>query len=84
MPKQNFVIYTKYTRPVKSLAGVYLPEAPSPPMTPYPPPLTRCIVYTYSHREVGGGWGLGDLNQREVPLQVIYLDDDVLLWCLYS
>ncbi len=39
-------------------AGVYLSEAPSPPMSPYPPLHTvqyTCIQYTYSHREGGGG-----------------------------
>jgi hypothetical protein len=42
-------------------AGVYLSEAPSPPMTPYPPSYTlyTCIVYcilvTYSHGGGGGG-----------------------------
>jgi hypothetical protein len=42
-------------------AGVYLSEAPSPPMSPYPPPYTlyTCILYTYSHREGGG-----EMNQR--------------------
>jgi hypothetical protein len=42
-------------------AGVYLSDAPFPPLTPYPPPYTlyTCILYTYSHREGG------DLNQRE-------------------
>ncbi len=41
-------------------AGVY--EAPSPPVTPYP--LTNCNtckLYTYSHREGGGGRA----NQKE-------------------
>jgi hypothetical protein len=37
-------------------AGVYLSEAPSPPMTPYTPRYTlyACILHTYSHREGGG------------------------------
>ncbi len=38
-------------------AGVYLSEAPSYPMIPYPPPpytLHTCILYTYSHKEGGG------------------------------
>jgi hypothetical protein len=47
-------------------AGVYLSEAPSPPMTPYPPPppytLYAFMMYTYSHREGGRG---GTANQRE-------------------
>jgi hypothetical protein len=35
----------------------YLSEAPSPPMTPYPPLFTlyTCIQYIYSHREGGRG-----------------------------
>jgi hypothetical protein len=39
-----------------SAAGVYLSEAPSPPMTPYSPPpytLYTCVQYTYSHWEMG-------------------------------
>ncbi len=49
--------------PVKVLGGtgVYLSEAHSPPMTPYPPPLhtvytvqyVYTVLYTYSHREMG-------------------------------
>ncbi len=40
-------------------AGVYLSEAPSPPMTRYHPSYTMytCIQFTYSHREGGEGGG---------------------------
>jgi hypothetical protein len=47
--------------------GVYLSEAPSPPMTPYSTPsytLYTCIQYTYSHRE--GGRGGGELSIEKV------------------
>jgi hypothetical protein len=33
----------------------------SEPRTSYPPPLTHCIKYTYSHREGGGG----ELNKEK-------------------
>jgi hypothetical protein len=50
-------------------AGVYLPEAPSPPVTPYPP-LTyctfTCIQYTCSHREGRGGGERGNSSQSWV------------------
>jgi hypothetical protein len=44
-------------------AGVYLSEAPSPPLTPYSFPfysLYTCILYNNSHRKGGG-----EANQRE-------------------
>ncbi len=51
----NVVILKKW--PV--FGAGYLSEAPSPPMTIFPPPppyaLYMCIQYTYSHREGGGG-----------------------------
>jgi hypothetical protein len=49
-------------------ATVYLPEAPSPPMTPYPSPLHTVYVYTvyhtYSNRK--GGGGVGELTREKV------------------
>ncbi len=46
------------------VTGVYLFEAPLPSYDHTPPPpytLYTCILYTYSHREGGGGRA----NQRE-------------------
>ncbi len=43
------------------LQGIYLSEAPSPPVTPYPL-LYTCIQYTYSHMEGGKG---GELTREK-------------------
>ncbi len=45
-------------------AGVYLSEAPSPPMTLYPPPLTHCILVYCILIHTGKGGG-GEMNMRE-------------------
>jgi hypothetical protein len=50
----------------------YLPEAPSPPMTPYsasPYTLYTCIQYFYSHREVGEG---GELTREKVRGAIVH------------
>jgi hypothetical protein len=54
----------KFTCEGDFAAGVYLTEAPSPPMTPYLLTYTlyTCILYTSSHREGERG---GRANQRE-------------------
>ncbi len=48
-------------------AGVYLSEAPSPAMTPYPPPLPRIHVLYYLYTYYWGGGGGGE-NQREATV----------------
>jgi hypothetical protein len=55
----------------------YLYKAPSPPVTPYSPPLTRCIVYTciqytYSHREDGEGRGV--LTREKIRGAIVHED----------
>jgi hypothetical protein len=64
---------------------VYLSEAPSPSMNPYPPPLCTlctCMLYTYSHWEGAGGgnqWRLSlakpaKLNFFETPASGRWLE----------
>jgi hypothetical protein len=54
------------------MAGVYLSEAPSPPMFPYPPPpftLYNCTLYMYTaylFRQGSGGGGAGELTREKV------------------
>jgi hypothetical protein len=63
--------------PVKGLCGrcLYLSEAPSPPMTPYPPsPLHTVYVYTvYLYPQ---GWGMGgggvELTREKVRGETVH------------
>jgi hypothetical protein len=51
-------------------AGVYLSEAPSPPMTPYPPPYTLYSVYVYTvYLFTQGGRKGGDEPERRLEGQ---------------
>jgi hypothetical protein len=52
----------------------YLSEAPSPPMTPFPPyTLYMCILYTYLHRK--GGGELTREKVREVTVENTNMTD---------
>jgi hypothetical protein len=42
------------------------------------------LVYTYTVYGGGGGGVWGSVRDRKVHLQVNFLDDCILLWCLYS